>query len=98
MLLYIRRHAAVHQELLLYLITISLSVVKPRLRLQALATQGTFNCISGGMLLYISLIQLIAEDFSREDSSKPASGRVRLGSYAALFLGAASMCIIAIWA
>jgi hypothetical protein len=27
--------------------------------------QGTFNGVSGGMLLYIALVMLIAEDFTR---------------------------------
>ncbi len=32
-------------------------------------TQGIFNGLSGGMLLYIALVQIIAEDFSRREIS-----------------------------
>eukprot|EP00775_Hariotina_reticulata_P007796 gene7796-7993_t len=60
------------------------------------AVQGTLNGVSGGMLLYIGMYQLIAEEFSREDLLvKP---RLRLGMYTALCLGAAAMCILGIWA
>ncbi|KAL6754351.1 zinc-nutrition responsive transporter [Haematococcus lacustris] len=34
----------------------------------ALAVQGTFNGVSGGMLLYVALVMIIAEDFTRQDS------------------------------
>ncbi|GFH25179.1 uncharacterized protein HaLaN_23104, partial [Haematococcus lacustris] len=33
-----------------------------------LAAQGTFNGVSGGMLLYVALVMIIAEDFTRQDS------------------------------
>eukprot|EP00877_Chromochloris_zofingiensis_P006292 jgi/Chrzof1/1916/Cz10g26060.t1 len=60
------------------------------------AVQGTLNGVSGGMLLYIAMYQLIAEEFSREDLLvKP---KLRLGMYASLLLGAACMCILGIWA
>lgn len=59
--------------------------------------QGSFNGVSGGMLLYISLVQLIAEDMSRafQGHSGP---RVRLLSYAFLLLGGGLMCMLAVWA
>uniref|UniRef100_A0A383WMG0 Zinc/iron permease n=1 Tax=Tetradesmus obliquus TaxID=3088 RepID=A0A383WMG0_TETOB len=60
------------------------------------AVQGTLNGVSGGMLLYIGMFQLIAEEFSREDML--VRPRLRLGMYGALCLGAASMCILGIWA
>lgn len=59
------------------------------------AVQGTLNGVSGGMLLYISMYQLIAEEFSREDLV--VRGRLRLGMVAGLLLGAASMCVLAMW-
>jgi len=59
------------------------------------AIQGTFNGVSGGMLLYIGMYQLIAEEFSREDLL--VRSKLRYGMYAALLLGAAAMCIIGIW-
>ncbi|KAF8065477.1 hypothetical protein HT031_003078 [Scenedesmus sp. PABB004] len=60
------------------------------------AVQGTLNGVSGGMLLYIALFQLIAEEFSREDLL--VRGRLRGGMYAALALGAALMCVLGVWA
>lgn len=41
------------------------------------------------------MYQLIAEEFSREDLL--VKGRLRLGMISGLLLGAACMCIIAIW-
>uniref|UniRef100_A0A383V3N2 Zinc/iron permease n=1 Tax=Tetradesmus obliquus TaxID=3088 RepID=A0A383V3N2_TETOB len=59
------------------------------------AVQGTLNGVSGGMLLYIAMFQLIAEEFSREDMLvRPG---LRLGMYGALCAGAAVMCILGIW-
>lgn len=59
------------------------------------AVQGVFNGVSGGMLIYIGMYQLIAEEFSRDDLLvKP---RLRYGMYAALLLGSACMCILGIW-
>ena len=49
------------------------------------------------MLLYISLVQLIAEDMGRFSSSG-RDGRLRLGCWAALAGGSAAMCLLAIWA
>jgi ZIP zinc/iron transport family len=62
----------------------------------ALATQGTLEAISGGMLLYIAMVQLMAEDFARTDPHLRCIW-FRLGTYAMFVLGAACMAIIAIW-
>ena len=62
----------------------------------ALATQGTLTAISGGLLLYIAMIQLMAEDFARTDPHLRCIW-FRLGTYAMFVLGAACMAIIAIW-
>ncbi|KAI8467378.1 MAG: Zinc/iron permease [Monoraphidium minutum] len=59
------------------------------------AVQGTLNGVSGGMLLYISMFQLIAEEFSREDLL--VKGRLRAAVTAGLLLGAACMCVLAVW-
>lgn len=64
---------------------------------QALMIQGTFNGLSAGMLVYIGLVQLIAEDFSKT-SMQGKSWAMRFGCYTAVLGGMASMCIIAIWA
>ena len=62
------------------------------------AVQGVFDCVAGGMLLYISLVQLIAEDFTRIDADQPKSLLFRLATYGALALGAGCMAMLAIWA
>lgn len=64
---------------------------------RARGIQGAFNGVSGGMLLSISLVQLIAEDMSKAFNGGSGRG-VRLLSYAALILGAGFMCMLAVWA
>ncbi|GLC65813.1 hypothetical protein PLESTF_000346000 [Pleodorina starrii] len=59
--------------------------------------QGAFNGVSGGMLLYISLVQLVAEDMGRRIPGRDSPMR-RMGCFAALCGGAASMCLLAVWA
>ncbi|KAG2495362.1 hypothetical protein HYH03_006630 [Edaphochlamys debaryana] len=63
----------------------------------ALGLQGAFNGVSGGMLLYISLVQLVAEDMSLMLPGRN-SALIRMGCFTALATGAAAMCILAIWA
>ena len=62
------------------------------------AVQGVFDCVSGGLLLYISLVQLIAEDFTRIDGHQPRGLLFRLATYGALAFGAACMALLAMWA
>ncbi|GIL77054.1 hypothetical protein Vretimale_3218 [Volvox reticuliferus] len=59
--------------------------------------QGAFNGVSGGMLLYISLVQLVAEDMGRLVPGRD-SAMGRMACFAALCGGAASMCLLAVWA
>lgn len=61
----------------------------------SMAIQGTFNGVSSGMLIYIGMYQLIAEEFSREDLL--VRPKLRYSMYAALLLGGACMCILGIW-
>ena len=62
----------------------------------ALAVQGTLNSVSGGLLLYIGLVQLIAEDFTRADLAQVSTGW-QVAMHAALAVGAGCMAVIAIW-
>lgn len=64
----------------------------------AITVQGTLNGVSAGFLLYIALIQLVAEDFSRVDTQRAQALPLRLAMYAAILGGAAAMCLLAIWA
>lgn len=63
----------------------------------ARAVQGSLNGVSGGMLLYIALVQLIAEDLGRLTAGRGAAAR-RMAAFAAFCFGAGSMCLLAIWA
>jgi zinc transporter 1/2/3 len=60
------------------------------------AVQGSLNGLAGGMLLYIALVQLLAEELSWEDLA--ARPRLKLGLLAAVVAGAGVMCVLAIWA
>ncbi|KAG2494357.1 hypothetical protein HYH03_007414 [Edaphochlamys debaryana] len=68
----------------------------------AVAVQGGLNGVAGGMLLYVALVQLIAEDLGRLPSpGEGGRGRgawVRAANFGALLLGAAAMCVLALWA
>ncbi len=66
--------------------------------MSALAVQGVFNSISGGLLLYIGLVQLIAEDFTRMEADQTRGLLFRLSTYGALALGMAAMAMLAVWA
>ncbi|GIL86063.1 hypothetical protein Vretifemale_14317 [Volvox reticuliferus] len=102
---------------------------------QGRAAQGCLNGVSGGMLLYISLVQLVSEDMGKyligpltaadanggigaaadattTHGSGPPCGhshggggsgrgigcRIRAPSFLFFCLGAASMCLLAVWA
>ncbi|XP_074577069.1 zinc transporter 7-like [Curcuma longa] len=63
---------------------------------RALVVEGLLDSVSAGILIYMALVDLIAADLL----SRRWSGNVRLqvASYAALFVGAGAMSILAIWA
>jgi zinc transporter 1/2/3 len=63
--------------------------------LTAHVVQGVLDSVSGGLLLYIALVQLIAEDFSKTQQGKVW---VRVASYFALVIGSAAFCVFALWA
>lgn len=96
---------------------------------KAAAIQGVFNGVSAGMLLYVALVQLIAEDFNTRELSaahhlsaecdselqhqvgnctrvnlcnegnvEPAKGWLMVALHLCLWLGAAMMAVLAIWA
>eukprot|EP00282_Hemiselmis_andersenii_P021154 CAMPEP_0172031672 /NCGR_PEP_ID=MMETSP1041-20130122/19439_1 /TAXON_ID=464988 /ORGANISM="Hemiselmis andersenii, Strain CCMP439" /LENGTH=427 /DNA_ID=CAMNT_0012688217 /DNA_START=54 /DNA_END=1337 /DNA_ORIENTATION=- len=62
------------------------------MKLLAAATQS----LSGGMLLYNGVVQVVLQELSREQLQR-APWHVRRHAYAALVLGASSMCVVAIW-
>eukprot|EP00727_Mastigamoeba_balamuthi_P013867 m51a1_g9102 putative zinc zip family (219) ;mRNA; r:78622-80046 len=64
----------------------------------ALLVQGCFDGVSGGVLIYDGLVNLLTANVtnSREFASRSAWGR--LGIYVAVWIGAAAMAIVGRWA
>jgi len=63
-----------------------------------IASRGCLLGISAGMLLYISLIQLIIEELSKKETLAIVSVSKKLCMYVSMLVGASIMCIFAIWA
>ncbi|KAL3500734.1 hypothetical protein ACH5RR_039827 [Cinchona calisaya] len=63
---------------------------------RALIIEGIFDSISAGILVYMALVDLIAADFLSKRMS--CNLRLQVVSYIALFLGAGSMSLLALWA
>ncbi|KAK8955302.1 hypothetical protein KSP40_PGU020981 [Platanthera guangdongensis] len=63
---------------------------------RALVVEGILDSVSAGILIYMALVDLIAADFLSRRMS--CNFRMQVASYAALFLGAASMSTLAVWA
>ncbi|XP_028556159.1 zinc transporter 10 isoform X2 [Dendrobium catenatum] len=63
---------------------------------RALVVEGVLDSVSAGILIYMALVDLIAADFLSRRMS--CNFRMQVASYVALFLGAASMSSLAVWA
>lgn len=63
---------------------------------RALVVEGVLDSVSAGILIYMSLVDLIAADFL--GGKMTGTLRQQVMAYAALFLGALSMSSLAIWA
>ncbi|WOK97000.1 hypothetical protein Cni_G05708 [Canna indica] len=63
---------------------------------RALVVEGLLDSVSAGILIYMALVDLIAADFL--GSRMSSSVRLQVASYVALFVGAGSMSVLAIWA
>lgn len=63
---------------------------------RALVIEGIFDSVSAGILVYMSLVDLIAADFLSKRMS--CNVRLQVASYVALFLGAGLMSSLALWA
>lgn len=59
--------------------------------------QGCIQGVAAGILTYVAMIQLIAEEFSKEDMHGKGKWFQRCCMYASLLSGAASMCALALW-
>ncbi|GAB2283775.1 Fe(2+) transport protein 3, chloroplastic [Dionaea muscipula] len=63
---------------------------------RALIIEGILDCLSAGILIYMSLVDLIAADFMSKRMR--CNFRLQIVSYVTLFLGASLMSLLAIWA
>ncbi|XP_047972410.1 zinc transporter 4, chloroplastic-like [Salvia hispanica] len=63
---------------------------------RALVVEGVLDSISAGILVYMALVDLIAADFLSKRMS--CNARLQFVSYLLLFLGAALMSLLALWA
>ncbi|CAA6672807.1 unnamed protein product [Spirodela intermedia] len=63
---------------------------------RALVVEGVLDAVSAGILIYMALVDLIAADFLSR--SRSCNGRVQVSSFLALFLGAITMSVLALWA
>uniref|UniRef100_A0A0D9W9D0 Zinc transporter n=1 Tax=Leersia perrieri TaxID=77586 RepID=A0A0D9W9D0_9ORYZ len=62
----------------------------------AFIVEGVFNSASAGILIYMSLVDLLATDFN--NLKLQTNIKLQLMAYLALFLGAGLMSMLAIWA
>ncbi|XVF68392.1 hypothetical protein PTKIN_Ptkin10aG0202100 [Pterospermum kingtungense] len=62
---------------------------------KALVVEGSFNSLSAGILIYMSLVDLLAADFM--DPRMQSNIKLQLGSNLSLLLGAACMSLLAKW-
>nr|ADI24871.1 zinc transporter [Zea mays] len=62
----------------------------------ALVVEGVFNAAAAGILVYMSLVDLLAADFS--NPRLQTNAKLQLAAYVALFLGAGLMSLLAKWA
>lgn len=65
---------------------------------EALLVQGTFDAISGGILIYVALVQLITPQLTTNRWLQRQVWWVKLISFAAFYGGAATMAVIGKWA
>ncbi|KAI8871395.1 ZIP zinc/iron transport family [Ramicandelaber brevisporus] len=63
----------------------------------SLVVQGVFDAISTGILIYTALVSLMAEEFATQEFASK-SRIAKIMCFMALYLGAAAMAIIGIWA
>ena len=62
----------------------------------ALIVEGVFNSAAAGILIYMSLVDLLAADFM--NPKVQASGLLQFGVNISLLLGAGCMALLAKWA
>ncbi|KAL5224423.1 hypothetical protein ABZP36_011062 [Zizania latifolia] len=61
----------------------------------ALVVEGAFNSAAAGILIHMSLVDLLAADFN--NLKLQTNTKLQLATYLALFLGAGLMSLLAKW-
>lgn len=64
----------------------------------ALASEGAFNAVSAGILIYTAVVDLLHPMFFDRDSLPAIKGWVKYAAMLCAFAGFASMAVVAIWA
>lgn len=59
---------------------------------------GVFDAISGGILMYTALVELVAHEFMFNPEMRKAGLRMQLSAYACVVLGVGLMALLAKWA
>ena len=59
-------------------------------------TEGCLNCLAAGIMIYIALVEMIADDFQSASITHNVSLKIKM--YAALVMGNLCMAILALWA
>lgn len=65
---------------------------------QAMIVQGSFDACSAGILLYTSLVQLMAAEMTSNQGFRQSSAKNQIRHFVALWCGAAAMAILGKWA
>jgi zinc transporter 1/2/3 len=57
---------------------------------------GCLNSLAAGIMIYVALVEMIAEDF--QHASVPSNSPLKIKMFSAVTAGAAIMAFLAIWA
>ncbi|CAG8680238.1 196_t:CDS:2, partial [Acaulospora morrowiae] len=60
----------------------------------ALITQGVLDSVSAGILLYVALVELVANDFIYDEAFRKKSNLVQISAFICLVMGAGVMALI----
>lgn len=75
---------------------IGLSTIYDPETMAAALLQGIFNALAAGILIYLSLVDMLTEEFGKEDVRRDPC--LQAGMLFATLMGAATMSVLAIWA
>lgn len=64
----------------------------------ALLTQGIFDAVSAGILLYMAFVNLIAVEFTQNVRLRELKTSTKVSYYLAMYSGAGIMALIGRWA